>query len=469
VEAPVRAFIPDAFSHFAVDPIEEKYEANLERIKEAQRKQANPAEGTAPTIAGRLLAAKIGDDGSKSMVHASSSSDAKFQSTIPDYKQYIPGYKHYFADLKQAIPAAYRNVIRDYEKYIPDVEKYMDPQKYIDFVKAVENMHVESHPSRCTTVKCVDAWRKHQELAIRTFVPKAFQSFQKDAIEDEYAKNVKRIKASDNASNETGVAAISFAADWEQYVPQYAKYQDVSKWVKFGKSMQLRAKSQCKKAYTCETKEELDAWKTTREAPIKKYVPKEYQHWSLNTIEAKYKENLERMKQSQKEVEKQNAKKAADEKSSNASTAAVDNLVPSYAKQVHTEMFLSYASFINQQHAPEKVSDCKNMMQLKAWYNKENAIIKEFVPQAYQTFPARALEKKYEEYRRRIEASQEAQQKTETSPLQLASLAHYVSSPLVALAAIMFSAAALVSWSRHFRRESSLEEALLESEAPCAA
>jgi hypothetical protein len=517
----MHAFVPKAFRSFATDPIEEKYEQNLKRIREAQKKEGGPTE--APALESSMsLAAKFGDYDSKSEVgRASSSSDSKSQSMIPDFAQFVPEYKQFIPDYKQYIPT---NVSQfDYDKFIPDYEKYMDIKKYQDFADEAAREHAPSNASKCTTLECLRAWRKAAESPIHAFVPKMYRSFSMDSIDEEYARNVLRIEAANEAKKKQGAggatanssrrlsesankgAAHIGAADYDQYLPNYANYQDVQKYIRFARLM-LDAKAPSSIS-RCKTKKELVAWRAKTEAPIKKYVPKQYQHFSLDSIEQQYSENLKRIEESQKASHQNKTKNgvagAADQKGTESALAAVlmqlhvedgfsldarqfpltrvnapvnapevQDLVPSYAKQMDVEMFLSFASFIQQQQqqrAPEKVGECKNMNQLNAWYKKQNAIIKEFVPKAYQTFPAHALEKKYEEGKRRIEASHQATQKIETSPLQFASTGSYLSSSLVASTAVMFSVASIASLSWHLRRESALEERLLEPEAPCAA
>merc|ERR1711976_842905 len=74
-------------------------------------------------------------------------------------------------------------------------------------------------------------------------------------------------------------------------------------------------------------------------------------------------------------------------------TPEVQQYVPNYAKYMDTQKFMSFATFMDKQSAPEKASDCKNTTELDAWYKKQKAVIKEYVPKAYANFPIKKLEK----------------------------------------------------------------------------
>jgi hypothetical protein len=296
----------------------------------------------------------------------------------------------------------------------------------------------------------------------------------------ELAAHSRRLSASSSKSTAQSGSAQSGAPDLDKFLPNYAKYQDVQKYMNFAKLMQ-QTKAPAHAA-DCKTKKELDAWRSAHEASIKAFVPKKWQQFG--TIQNKYDENLKRIEKSQADAEQTEtdavavpmqlqvdgfARGANQLTPSRIDTPEVQDLVPSYAKHSDVDFFLSFATFMQENDAPEKAEDCKTMKQLNAWHKKQNAVIKEFVPQAYQSYPTHALEKKYDESKGRIEAAEKAAQTTQDAPVQLTSIATIPNTPFIALVAVMFSAALAASLSWRLRRETTLEELLLDPEAPLAA
>jgi hypothetical protein len=498
-EAPMKAFIPKEFRSFSTSPIERKYEQNLKRIQAAQNSQDGP-KGTQASGDSVFLMANIGDYDRKGGVDHERpfSGGPSSNSAIPDFGKFVPDFKQYIPDYKQYIPT---NVSQfDYQKFIPDYEKYQDVKKYQDFANKVAEEKAPPSAKKCTSMKELDAWRKGAEAPARAFIPKMWRSFTQDSIEEEYARNKKRIEAAEEAKKDQSVNATAAAPSarrlgdatksdasaaaqhYEQFIPNYAKYQDVQKYMRFAKFMQ-NAKAPSSAA-DCKTKEELDAWKAVREAPIKAFVPKRWQH--LESVQEEYERNLKRIQKSNDladqtgtesgatavpmELQSEGvfASSTAQLTPSPIQTRADQDLIPAYATYMDVEMFLSFASFVQEQHAPETAVECKTMRQLNAWHRKQNAIIKQFVPAAYEAFPAHALEKKYEENKRRIKVSQNSTDATKTPSIQMAAKTLGAVTFSAALV-VMFSAALIASVSWHLRRKSTLEEHLLEPEDPCAA
>jgi hypothetical protein len=506
MEAPVKAFVPKEFRSLSTSPIEEKYEENRKRIEDAQKrkdaeKRQDASAEMADTDGSIFLAASLQDT-----AQSKPGSEPKAKSKIPDFAQFAPNITQFIPDWKQFVPT---NVsVFDYDKFIPDYEKYMDVKKYQDFAKAyaLQKEHAPSKASECTSMKELDAWRKAVASPMEAFIPKMWRSFTMDSINEEYARNKKRIEAAEEAKKVEGADATADttidtladtkpsrrlsatssksiaqpeASDLDKFIPNYAKYQDVQKFMKFAKFMQ-HTKAPASAA-DCKTKKELDAWRSVKEAPIKAFVPKKWQQFE--SIQRRYNESLKRIEKNQADAEQTKTVATAvpmelqveDGFSRGVKqftpmrieTPEVQDLVPSYATHSDVHLFLSFATFMQKNDAPEKVEDCKTMNQLNAWHKKQNAIIKEFVPEAYQSFPAHSLEKKYEESKNRIDASEKAAQKTPSASGQLASMAS--NAPLIALVGVMGSAALAASLSWRLRIESTLQERLLDPEAPLAA
>merc|ERR1712046_306012 len=132
--------------------------------------------------------------------------------------------------------------------------------------------------------------------------------------------------------------------------------------MKFAKFMQ-HAKAPTSAA-DCKTKKELDAWRAVREAPIKAFVPKRWQHFE--SIQQQYEESLKRITQSQANSGQAGTESIAavapvelqvehgfplDDKQftlARIDTPEVQDLVPTYAKHMEVQRFLSFATFIQE-------------------------------------------------------------------------------------------------------------------------
>merc|ERR1712113_792943 len=99
------------------------------------------------------------------------------------------------------------------------MNKYAGAYKqYPDFKEQALNC---TQPADCRSLEDLKAWRNDQLRHIRTFVPKAYQSAQENAIRAEYESNVKRIQSgaainqSQHAKNNTQKAKSgSSSSSW---------------------------------------------------------------------------------------------------------------------------------------------------------------------------------------------------------------------------------------------------------------
>jgi Zn ribbon nucleic-acid-binding protein len=127
--------------------------------------------------------------------------------------------------------------------------------------------------AECSTEKCLKAWRDNQEVVIKSTVPKAYQRCSSVSIEKEYEKNLARVKRS-NASTAAATAPAVPTMDFSALIPPIAMAQ----------------------AAACSTKECLKAWRDKQEVQIKSTVPKDVQHFALDSVEKEYEKNLARIK-----------------------------------------------------------------------------------------------------------------------------------------------------------------------------
>merc|ERR1719343_908815 len=117
-------------------------------------------------------------------------------------------------------------------------------------------------PDQCKNTTELLAWRAHQILQIETFVPKSFQSQGRDAVEKQYQQRLLQLEGKN----------VTMVQTQTQEVPQYLMNIDA-----------------------CQDEKELQAWRDHQVAQIKKYVPKDYQHFSLQTTAQKYKKQLAKL------------------------------------------------------------------------------------------------------------------------------------------------------------------------------
>jgi hypothetical protein len=125
----------------------------------------------------------------------------------------------------------------------------------------------------CSTEKCLKAWRDNQEAVIKSTFPKAYQRCSSVSIEKEYEKNLARVKRS-NASTAAATAPAVPTMDLSALIPPIAMAE----------------------AAACSTEECLKAWRDKQEVQIKSNVPKDVQHFALDSVEKVYERNLSRIK-----------------------------------------------------------------------------------------------------------------------------------------------------------------------------
>merc|ERR1712216_566015 len=224
------------------------------------------------------------------------------------------------------------------------------------------------------------------------------------------------------------------AFNYSQFIPDYAQFQDVKKYIKFAQFMQNSTVPAS--AADCKTMEELDAWRKVNEAPIKQFVPKMWQDDSLAPLEKEYEQNSNRIKEAEEvgqkgkavtllarlrashvqpafdwnanEVMPTGAQRPRDSDRNvyvpaSYGATGVQKYVPSYANYMDVHKFVALAELVKEQHAPEKADDCKTMKELDAWFAKQKAVIKSYVPAAYAKYPLKSLEKMYSQNKERVQ------------------------------------------------------------------
>jgi len=536
MEAPMHAFIPKAYQSYEKSAIKKEYKKNAKRIaKKDEDAQNLPATPVRLLLAAGDLQQQAAEARARADAAEAKAEAAAGKQSAPSYRSYMPSSQKAYVPL---------NVSEfDYERFVPDYEKYADVQKYMDFNHMMSKLDAPSSAEKCNTTAQLDAWRKAQEAPVKAFIPKQWQSESMHSIKEEYAKNKARIqKASDDIIADEALAADSQASarkllatagdlqaqaaearaaadaaaakaekaeeakkpdqpgqpqNYEQYIPKYAKYMDVQKYMKFQKFEQgIKAPYS---AADCKTKDELDAWRAKKEAPIEEFIPKEYQQQPMDSVQKEYDQNLKRIKAgpSQMASEPKGDEPISTKKSSSGSgfhwplaltarfaglhaqsisdsdtkefmptnthSAQVQKYVPRYANYMDVQKFETFRSSVEQQKAPARAANCTTMKELDAWFKKEKAIVKEFVPAAYTHYPLRSLEKKYKENAARIEAM---------SSEQLLAVPTTVGSHLIMCALVMMMAGfagVAVSVALRWRRgDSPMEENLLVHDAPCA-
>merc|ERR1712072_910615 len=142
-----------------------------------------------------------------------------------------------------------------------------------------------------------------------------------------------------------------------------------------------------------------------------------------------------------------------------------------------------------------KADDCKTMKELNAWFAKQKAVIKSYVPAAYANYPLKSLEKTYSQNKARVQhatsinatisqkpSSKQLQTDTETRASVNASITNKTSTEQLAAADVPLvaqimtcSAIAMVAtlamamaavWQKLKQPDSALEEYLLVVDEP---
>jgi hypothetical protein len=160
----------------------------------------------------------------------------------------------------------------------------------------------------------------------------------------------------------------------------------------------------------CSTRQCLDAWRAKKEADMKKYTPKEYQHFAKASIEKEYRKNRARIEEAAA-ASKTDSSLATDNDKSGKIVDLLASLPPAFFAEV---------------------AACSTRQCLDAWRAKTEADMKKYTPSEYQHFAMTKIEKEYRKSRARIEdaaaanrtdsSSSKAQPKLRGSPLKVATV-----------------------------------------------
>jgi hypothetical protein len=187
------------------------------------------------------------------------------------YQQYIsqsPGsgdYQKYYQEYmkKHTNASGCGDYLNYYQKYMAQYSGgaagSSDSARGIAMAEAAE----------CSTEKCLQVWRDNQEAVIKSTLPKAYQRCSSVSIEKEYEKNLARVKHSNATTAATTAPAIP-TMDLATLIPPIAMAE----------------------AAACSTEECLKAWRVKQEIQIKSTIPKDVQHFALDSVEKEYERNL---------------------------------------------------------------------------------------------------------------------------------------------------------------------------------
>merc|ERR1711998_669492 len=105
-----------------------------------------------------------------------------------------------------------------------------------------------------------------------------------------------------------------------------------------------------------------------------------------------------------------------------SATKAAPKQLAEDANYMDVEKFAAVSTSIEEMPAPEHSSDCKTMKELDAWFKKQKAILKKYVPSEYEKHYSASLEKTYKSNAARIKAvaAATAASATKAAPKQLA-------------------------------------------------
>jgi len=178
-----------------------------------------------------------------------------------DYQKYMQGgqggdYKTYM-DYQQYVQGG------DYQKYMQgvDYQKYMKDGGQDDAsfseragmnASGLELVAAPATAESANSTEQLEAWRKQQESRIRADIPASYQHFALAPLEDQYRKNLARIKG------EAAPAVPYSAAD-------------------------------------CKTMEQLEQWRAAAKAKIEEFTPKAWQGSAVRPVEEEFARNKERI------------------------------------------------------------------------------------------------------------------------------------------------------------------------------
>merc|ERR1711959_525235 len=114
----------------------------------------------------------------------------------------------------------------------------------------------------------------------------------------------------------------------------------------------------------CSTRQCLDAWRAKKEADMKKYTPKEYQHFAMASIEKEYRKNRARIDEA-----------AAANQTDSSSATNIDK------SGQNVDLLASLPpAFL------AEVGACSTRQCLEAWRAKKEANMKKDTPKEYQHY-----------------------------------------------------------------------------------
>merc|ERR1712151_895817 len=141
----------------------------------------------------------------------------------------------------------------------------------------------------CSTDTCVKEWYKEKEADVKKFVPKDYQHFQLKAIEKEYKENLARIAKKNNSTN--GINAAPTTVPPTTMPPTTTQALPASPIEVFAAMPPMILAE----VTSCSTDTCVKEWYKANEADVKKFVPKDYQHFQLKALEKEYNKNLARI------------------------------------------------------------------------------------------------------------------------------------------------------------------------------
>jgi hypothetical protein len=221
----------------------------------------------------------------------------------------------------------------------------------------------------CSTDTCVKEWYKAKKAHIKKFVPKDYQHFQLKTIEKEYKENLARIATKNNSTNSTNAAPTKVPPTTTQALPA----SPIEVFAAMPPMILAEVTS-------CSTDTCVKEWYKEKKADVKKFVPKDYQHFQLKALEKEYNKNLARI------ATKNNSTNGLS--TSDDLAKVPDALAAKLA--IVPPMLLA------------QVSACTTKQCVENWRDKTEAEIESVVPKDYQHFAVASIQKEYKKNLARV-------------------------------------------------------------------
>jgi Na+-translocating ferredoxin:NAD+ oxidoreductase RnfG subunit len=215
----------------------------------------------------------------------------------------------------------------------------------------------------------VKEWYKAKKAHIKKFVPKDYQHFQLKTIEKEYKENLARIATKNNSTNSKNAAPTTVPPTTAQALPASP--------IEFFAAMPPMILAE---VTSCSTDTCVKEWYKANEADVKKFVPKDYQHFQLKALEKEYNKNLARI------ATKNNSTNGLS--TSDDLAKVPDALAAKLA--IVPPMLLA------------QVSACTTKQCVENWHDKTEAEIESVVPKDYQHFASASIQKAYKKNLARV-------------------------------------------------------------------